>query len=88
MKSKALTKAEKQWLNSLQALLDECPSGRLEAYTIGDSQISVFDGSMMAQIDALLEASPGTKEFCSAVREAGADLVNVRMPFPVHSTAG
>lgn len=86
MKAKPLTKAEKEWLNKLQALLDACPSKRLGAFTIGDPFLQIYDSTFEQQINAILDC--GTKDFCTAVREVGAELETLITPFPVHSTAG
>lgn len=42
-RSKPLTRAERKWIDSMQALLDECPSNRLGFYTTGDKNVVVFD---------------------------------------------
>lgn len=86
MKQKPLTKAERDWLAKLQSLLDECPSDRLGAYTIGDADIEIYDTRYESQINERLES--GNVDFCSAVSDTGAGLISVKMPFCVHSTAG
>jgi hypothetical protein len=86
MKVKPLTKAERDWIHNLQAVLNECPSDRLGAYTIGDPCLSIYDSRFETQINTLLDS--GNIDFCTAVDELGADLGQLQMPFPVHSTAG
>lgn len=83
---KPLTKSEKDWLARLQALLDECPSARLGAYTIGDPTLSIYDRRFESQINKIMES--GKDDFCTAVADVDADLGLLRFPFPVHSTAG
>ncbi len=85
-KKKPLTKAERDWLSKLQSVLDECPSDRLGAYTIGDPYIQIYDARFEYQINDQL--SSGNVDFCSAVFKMEAELITVRMPFCVHSTAG
>lgn len=82
-----LTKAEAAWVKKLQAVIDECPSKRLAAFTVGDADIRLYDGSKQAQILAIQDASPGM-EFGNAVEEADAELMHVPLPFQIHSVAG
>jgi hypothetical protein len=86
LNKKPLNKAERDWLLKLQAVLDECPSSRIGAYTIGDPMISIYDTRFESQINEL--TSSGNKDFCSAVAEVGAELGTLKTPFAVHSTAG
>lgn len=82
-----LTKAETAWLIKLQAVIDECPSKRLAAYTTGDSYITLYDGSEEKAIQAYGEEHPN-EEHGGCVKALGAELANVKFPFQVHSTAG
>jgi hypothetical protein len=88
MKAKKLTAAERKWLEKVQAVLDECPSDRLEAFTIGDPDVTIFDGSRTAEIDKALTKSGFSTDFCAAVESTGSDLFHLKFPFTVHSTAG
>ena len=81
-----LTKEEAAWLKKLQTLLDKCPSERLGFYTIGDSEVNVYDRSKDAEIDAYQEENDGF--FCSAVDQADANLGALRFPTNVHATSG
>ncbi|AVX37783.1 hypothetical protein [Yersinia massiliensis] len=38
-----LTAAEKKWVKQVNALLAKCPSNRLGFYTIGDSNVMLYD---------------------------------------------
>ena len=51
VKKQPLTQTEKDWLAKLQALLDECPSSRLGAYTIGDPELSLYDRHFEPEIN-------------------------------------
>lgn len=86
VKKQPLTQTEKDWLAKLQALLDECPSSRLGAYTIGDPELSLYDRHFEPEINKLLDT--GKYDFCTAVASLDADLARLRFPFHVHSTAG
>lgn len=86
MKKKPLTQAENDWLAKLQALLDECSSSRLGAYTIGDPDLGLYDRHFEPEINKLLDT--GKYDFCTAVANLDADLGRLRFPFQVHSTAG
>ena len=81
-----LTKAEKAWIAKLQKVLNECPSDRIGAYTIGDPDLELYDRTLDASIEALQEDS--SMDFCTAVEEVGGDLGCLKFPFPIHSTAG
>ena len=83
-----LTKAEKDWIAKVQAVLDECPSDRLGFYTIGDSDVTVYDRSKYKQIYDILDESD-RMDFCSGVDKAKADTgETLQFPAGVHSTAG
>lgn len=86
MQKSPLTQTEKDWLLKLQALLDECPSSRLGAYTIGDPDLSLYDRRFEPEINKLLDT--GKYDFCTAVADLGVDLGSLKFPFDVHSTAG
>lgn len=88
MKRSTMTAAEKKWVARLQAVINECPSKRIQAYTIGDNGINLYDGSKDKQMQAYMDASYGRADHCGAVQEFKADLVSVNFPFPIHSTAG
>lgn len=83
-----LTSDERKWLADLQAVLDACPSKRLGFYTIGDPEVSVYDHTKEAKIDALMSAKDNL-DFGGAVQEAKAEIgVWLRFPNCVHSVAG
>ena len=87
MKNKKLTTAEKKWIAKLEAVLAECPSERMAAYTIGDPNITLYDSTMDAEIDKLMDGYDNY-DFCQAVEKVGAALYIVDFPFPIHATAG
>ncbi len=87
MKTSTLTAAEKKWVAKLQAVLDECPSKRMKGFTIGDSDIRLYDASKDTQITVMHEAKPN-HEFGNIVEDAKAMLAVVQFPFDVHSVAG
>lgn len=86
-KIKKLTAAEKQWIAKLEAVLAECPSERMAAYTIGDPNITLYDSSMDVEINKVMD-SHGNYDFCHGVEKVGAALCVVNFPFPIHATAG
>lgn len=86
MSAEPLTKAEKAWLKKLQDVMNECPSKRISAYTIGDSNISFYDNRYDLKIDEIQNKS--NTDFGPACDHLGAYLGLVFTPFPVHSTAG
>lgn len=82
------TKAEQQWLERLQAVLDDCPSKRLTSLTTGDPVLTVFvkstyDNYMLEHPDA-----EGQSEIGQIVGDAGAVVFRLKFPFQVWSTAG
>jgi hypothetical protein len=86
MKPKRLTKAERDWLARLQDVLNECPSDRIGAYTIGDANLFLYDRRFEEAIHERTESV--SMDFCQAVDAERADLCDIRMPFPVHATSG
>lgn len=82
-----LTKTEKAWIAKLQAVLDECPSGRIGFYTIGDPDVSIYDTNKQGAIDAIMDNS--NTDYGNAVRKAGASFdADIKFPSHVHSVAG
>lgn len=86
MPAEPLTKAEEAWLTKLQKVLDECPSDRMEAYTIGDPDLVIFDNKYSEQINERIAG--GRSDFGPASEQLGANIYCLKMPFPVHSTSG
>ena len=82
-----LTKKEADWVAEIQSVLDKCPSKRIEAFTIGDASITLFDKSNMAKIEDNLSKNPNN-EWCTAVEETDSVFTHLKFPFAVHSTAG
>lgn len=80
-----LTKDEKKWLADLQEVLDRCPSKRLGFYTIGDSDVTIFDKDLTDKYEH--EHGDG-RDFCQTVDRAGARLGEIIFPSGVASTAG
>lgn len=85
MAAKPLTKAEKAWIEKVQALLRECPSKRIAGYTIGDNDIVLYDTKFDDEIRAIQDDGA---DFCSGVNATGAELERLYFTFPIHSTAG
>lgn len=83
----SLTDAESKWLKRLQRCLNDCPSGRLGFYTIGDRYVAVYDRSKDVKINALLDSGEAG-DFAPAVDLVDAHLGNVFFPSKVHSTSG
>jgi hypothetical protein len=81
-----LTKEEAAWVRKVQRLLNNPPSDRLGFYTIGDNDVTVYDSSLQAEIDARYDQMEG--DFGNAVEDCGAFLGVLNFPNNVHSTAG
>lgn len=83
-----LTREELAWLKRLQKVMDDCPSSRIGFYTVGDSEVNLYDASKDAEIDKIHD-SMRSGEFCGAVEQAGASFYAcLRFPSSVRSTAG
>lgn len=83
-----LTKSEKEWLDKLQRVLNECPSKRLGFYTIGDPSIEVYDCSKDKEINVAQDYLTGG-EFCTHVAACDADFYyTLKFPSAVNSTCG
>ncbi|EPP2798415.1 TPA: hypothetical protein P7L52_003249 [Vibrio cholerae] len=83
-----LTAGEKKWLKKVQAVLDECPSGRIAFYTIGDCDLQAYDVQKYNQISDY-QNSTRSGDFCRAVEACDASF-NECLIFknPVESTSG
>lgn len=85
--TKPLTKAERSWLEEVQAVLDRCPSKRLAFATIGDCDVTVYDQTRVDEISKMLDR--GSWDFIPAANSLGAVFdVSLNFPAPVESTAG
>lgn len=78
-----MSKAEAAWVKRLQKVLDDCPSDRIGAFTVGDPTVTLYDRSRDAEIDAC-----GDVDFCKAVDLLDAGMGTLTFPFKVHSTCG
>jgi hypothetical protein len=79
-----LSEEEAKWVKKLQRVLNQCPqslSRRCQSYTIGDSNITLFD-------EGVYETSPMERDVCMDVSDIGAEICTFDFPFQVWSTAG
>ena len=78
-----LTKKEQSWVNKVQKVLNECPSKRIGFYTIGDSDLTLFDITKIDEIYNLMDAhvGDGGPDFGPLVVKVGADF-NEELYFP------
>lgn len=82
-----LTPEEKKWLKKLQNVLNECPSNRMESYTIGDNDITIYDISANDSEEAENSAVRNC-DWCDVIAATGTELASITFPFAVLSTAG
>ena len=86
-----LTKKEKKWVDSLQKILNECPSDRIGFFTIGDPDLVLYDTSKDGSIWNVMDShvGEGGPDFCTAVDKVGAGFSEcLDFPNNVESTAG
>jgi hypothetical protein len=89
MSAKKLTKLEKEWLHNFQELMDNCPSERFGAYTMGDFEIVIYDKNVFEKHRNEIE-----KTFMYPVDEVeihdrvGSKLHTIIMPFQVDGISG
>lgn len=82
-----LTKAEKEWVATVQAALDKCPSDRIGFATVGDNFLTLFDIRGLDKIDAALKS--GNCDFVPTADKLGLVAIEtLTFPHPVESTAG
>ena len=87
MLAKPLTKAEKQWIAALQAVLDACPSERQGVYTTGGCLLSFFDSKVNG--DWTEKNYRAELDVAQELEASGADLhASVTFPFNVEGRAG
>lgn len=86
-RAKALTPEERNWIDSMQTLLDQCPSERLGFYTTGDHSVTIFDKKVRDK----WHQAPGcpATDIREEISQSGASL-NAGFHFPeiVESRAG
>ncbi|MND27430.1 hypothetical protein D3C80_178960 [compost metagenome] len=88
MPTKKLSKAEREWLERMKELALQAPA-RFSSYTTGDCCITIFDNTLEADINALVDSGEA-RDFSPAVSMCNAELGVINFPthFLVHSTAG
>lgn len=82
-----LTSEEKKWLKKLQKVLNECPSNRMESFTIGDNNIVIYDISANDSEEAE-NLARDSNDWCNVVDATGTELATILFPFAILSTAG
>ena len=84
-----LTKKEKAWFAEVNAVLARCPSPeKFGFYTIGDSNVMVYDRRKEKEIEQKLD-SRSSSDWCIAVRDANAEICeDIYFPSAVLGTAG
>lgn len=86
MPAKPLTAKEKAWIKEVEAVLARCPSTRLNSYTIGDAEISLYDKPVA---DAWEQANGYPQLDAGQIHErAGSFLGVINFPFQIDSCAG
>lgn len=81
-----LTKEEKKWLKDFQKLMDKCPSSRFGAYTVGDSDLTIYD--KIAFDDYREDDLHYMKDDVNIHDEAGTVFLSISMPFQVDGVSG
>lgn len=87
--SNILTKEEKAWLAGVQRAFNKGGSGRLGFYTIGDTDIMVYNKELEDEIDEYQDG--GAFDFGQCIEAVGADfkdMPTLKLPASVHSCAG
>ncbi|MEM7975230.1 hypothetical protein Q4R45_19680 [Morganella morganii subsp. sibonii] len=74
-----LTKEEIKWVEKVQKALNECPSKRIGFFTIGDSDLTLYDNTKMDEIMSYFDA--GKLEYGGSVEKADA-LFGRSLVFP------
>ncbi len=82
-----LTPEEKKWLKKLQKVLNECPSNRMESYTIGDDSLFIYDISANDSEEAE-NLARDNNDWCNVIADTDTELATIRFPFAILSTAG
>jgi ribose 5-phosphate isomerase len=82
-----LTSDEQKWIRKLQRVLNECPSNRMSSFTIGDSNITIYDISA-DKSESAHNIARNCNDWCNVVEDTGTKLAVIKFPFSVQSTAG
>ncbi|MCY9864986.1 hypothetical protein OTK49_20940 [Vibrio coralliirubri] len=83
-----LTKKEKDWFTKLESVLGDAPKslrGKVCGYTIGDYTVTIFDEK---KTDEYVDEHGDDSDRCSQVQNADSELLTLKFPFDIESTAG
>lgn len=88
-----LTKEELKWFEGLQNYLDNAPTSltkksktkKLSSFTTGDDTVTVYDQLKCTEYEDL-QYEPGDK--CICVAESDSEILTIKFPFDIESTAG
>lgn len=87
MEVKPLTKKEQAWISELQRVVKKCPSKRMEAYTIGDNDITIYDKNAYKAVEDSYSGND-TPDVCQMVDESDSELARIFFKFGIVSSAG
>jgi len=87
-----LTKKEEAWIERFKNTMASAPEtlgSKMSSYTIGDNEITLYDKEVF---DNYFEENPehswSSLDHCALVEESSSELMYIRFPFSVESTAG
>ncbi|AUR87422.1 hypothetical protein NVP1101O_011 [Vibrio phage 1.101.O._10N.261.45.C6] len=91
---KKLSKRDMAWFERLQRVLDAAPTGldaKISSFTIGDKDITVFDPVKVKDCEEDMAGefiTWGERDTGCQVDNADAEIITLRFPFHIESTAG
>ena len=88
MKSAQLTKKEQAWLDRFKKTMAAAPESlreKISSYTIGDSEIILYD---KVKFNDFFSGSHQDKYHCELVEDSESEICSVQFPFDVEATSG
>lgn len=85
-KVKKLTKEERDWLDKFQELMNNCPSNRFGAYTVGDPCITIYDSNIFKEY--MNNNSDDQRDDVNIHTELNDELMTITTPFNIDGVCG
>lgn len=82
------TPKQAAWINRVQKALSSKGGEGLGFYTIGDSDVTIYDLTKRKEIIAAQDRGINGQEFCHAVQYCEAEIDRLFFPSQVESTCG
>ena len=86
-----LNKKEQAWLERFQKTMAAAPpsiSKKLRCYTVGDSELTLFDKQKFERYEEEINDRLDHREFGQQVTDSGSEITTITFPINVEGTSG